>query len=363
MERTCMGCGGHLQNTDPKKPFYTPKKLEEAVDILCQRCFKMRHYNEVIPSYLSEADYQNIVSKIALEKALVVMVVDLFDLEGSMLPQIHKLTEYNDLIVIANKRDLLPKSVTDARLKHRVMKQLHVNQIKPLDVFLTSAIKRMDIDALIDQVFKYSKGRNIYIVGATNVGKSTLINTFLQASTAFKDTLITVSNTRGTTQGFIPIPFEDQILYDTPGLFNKNHLGHLLSEKSYQMIQPKKEIKPSIFQLKAGQTLWLTGLVRLDFNQGEEASFVIYMNNTLKVHRQKTENADEFYEKHKFTLLSPPTIDDQDISLKPHRFMTKHNVKTDLVIPGLGFITIKGKTTVTLHAPVGITPYQREAII
>ena len=38
----CMGCGSILQNTDPSAEGY----VRDLSKDLCERCFKIRHYNE-----------------------------------------------------------------------------------------------------------------------------------------------------------------------------------------------------------------------------------------------------------------------------------------------------------------------------
>lgn len=50
----CPGCGAAIQFEDPKKPGYIPRevyerRLEEGREILCQRCFRMKHYGKLEP--------------------------------------------------------------------------------------------------------------------------------------------------------------------------------------------------------------------------------------------------------------------------------------------------------------------------
>ena len=53
-------------------------------------------------------------------------------------------------------------------------------------------------------------GRNVYIVGVTNVGKSSLINALLKHYGTGDDTLITTSEFPGTTLDLIEIPLDNQ---------------------------------------------------------------------------------------------------------------------------------------------------------
>ncbi|MBS2634289.1 hypothetical protein KFY46_26625, partial [Salmonella enterica subsp. enterica serovar 1,4,[5],12:i:-] len=67
-----------------------------------------------------------------------------------------------------------------------------------------------------------------------------------------------------------------------------------------------KEIKPKTYQLNAGQTLFLGGLGRFDFIDGDKQGFTAFFDNNLKLHRTKLDGADAFYDKHVGSLLMPP---------------------------------------------------------
>ena len=71
----------------------------------------------------------------------------------------------------------------------------------------------------MEKIEQHRKGRDVYVVGVTNVGKSTLINAIIQEITGDKD-IITTSRFPGTTLDKIEIPLDDgSYIYDTPGLF------------------------------------------------------------------------------------------------------------------------------------------------
>ena len=364
-ELHCIGCGSIIQSVDTTKPGYVPqsKLSEENEDIVCRRCFRLKNYNEVTPLKITSDDYFNIISEIGYKKALIVMIIDIFDIEGSLIPQIPKLTNYNDLIIIANKTDLLPKSMKEPKLLHHLRKIIADNEIKPLDVYLMSAVKYKNIDFIIDNIVKKARGKDIYIVGATNVGKSTFINTLLKSYADSKKDVITVSFFAGTTLNLIKIPFGDNFIIDTPGLINDNQITHYLSPKALKVVTPKKEIKPKVFQLDDNQTLFFGGLARLDFLKGERTSFICYNSEFIKIHRTKLEKADELYKNQIKVMLTPPFENDDDFPLKGHTFNMKSFKKQDIVLPGLGFVTVSGNIKVKVYTRSNTTPYIREALI
>src|SRR5690606_25078091 len=148
--------------------------------------------------------------------------------------------------------------------------------IKVLDVFLISSAKGAGIDDLKAAIEYHRNDQDVYVVGTTNVGKSTFINTLIKQSTGHKD-IITTSYFPGTTLGFIQIPLdESSSLIDTPGIVNKQQIAHYLSPKDLKIVTPRKEIKSRVYQLNDRQTLFFGGLARLDFIKGDRQSFICY---------------------------------------------------------------------------------------
>lgn len=357
----CIGCGSKIQTEDKEKAGYIPpSKLEEDKEnIVCHRCFRLRHYNEIIPSTVTTDDYYEILSSIGREDALVVKIIDLFDLEGSMMPELAKLTNHQELIILLNKRDLLPKSINNNKLLHRLKKTFSENNLKPTKVFVMSAAKKHNIDEIAQYLEEHQNNRNIYVVGASNVGKSTFLNALIRSFTDITQDVITVSQQAGTTQNVIEIPFLEKSIIDTPGLINEHQFLAYLDQEAMKIVIPKKEIKPRVFQLNPGQTLFFGGLVELNYLEGEQNSFACYVNHLLNIHRTKTENVEQLKDTHKDDQFFYPTTNGDKV--KTHTYRLSGN--EELVFPGLGFISIKhpGKVAVTLDAR--ITPVLREKLV
>ena len=211
------------------------------------------------------------------------------------------------------------------------------------------------------------KGRDVYVVGVTNVGKSTLINAIIKEITGEKD-IITTSRFPGTTLDKIEIPLDDgSYIFDTPGIIHRHQMAHYLGDKNLKYISPKKEIKPKTYQLNPEQTLFLAGLGRFDFISGDKQGFTAYFDNNLKLHRTKLAGADVFYDKHVGSLLTPPS--DKELAEFPklvrHEFTIKD--KMDVVYSGLGWIRIKASQAnpvkIAAWAPEGVAVLLRKALI
>lgn len=366
-EIKCIGCGSTLQSEDSNKSGYLPKSaLEKAMknedsDVYCQRCFRLRHYNEIMPVEENNDDFLALLNSIGEKNALVVNVVDLFDFSNSLIPALKRFIGGNEYVLVGNKIDLFPKNTKESKVKDWMRQESNRNGLQPEKIFLVSAAKKRNLEDLINFLAKKGKKKDIYFVGTTNVGKSTLINAIISARSELKD-VITTSKFPGTTLDAIKIPLSDgHYLIDTPGIMSKNQLASHLTGKELEMVEPKKPLKPATYQLKPGQALFLAGLGRFDFLEGEPAGVTVYAARDLYIHRTKLENADAFYEKHKEDLLLPPDPNDDLGPMKGQTFAPK--AKSDILFGGVGFITVPKDIVVKAYTPDGIGLGIRRALI
>lgn len=365
-EIRCIGCGSVLQDQDPKAAGFLPasalkKAQTSAAAVYCKRCFRLRHYNEVTPVAVHQDDFLKTLGQLDKTQALIVNVVDLFDFNGSLLTSLPRFIGKNDFILVGNKADLFPHNLRQSKLKDWLRQQANKHGLYPKKIFLLSAKSNNGLDDLVAYLDKAGKTKDIYFAGVTNVGKSTLVNAILKQASG-EGQLITTSGYPGTTLAQIEIPLASgHKLVDTPGILSDRQLASRLSPASLKLVTPKKQLKPKTYQLLPGQTLFISGLARIDFLQGQSTSFVVYCARDLVVHRTKTANADTFYEKHQGELLKPPTPGDKLPALRPQDYSSHE--KSDLLLGGLGFVTIPAGVTVRSYTPGGIGQGIRRALI
>ncbi|MBU8879469.1 ribosome biogenesis GTPase YqeH [Bacillus sp. FJAT-29790] len=362
---TCIGCGVKIQTEDPATLGYAPKSALEKETIICQRCFRLKNYNEVQDVNLTDDDFLKILNEIGKSDALIVKIVDIFDFNGSWLPGLHRFVGNNKILLVGNKVDLLPKSVKPNKLINWMKQEAKGLGLKPEEVFLVSAAKGQFINEVAEAIDEYREGKDVYVVGCTNVGKSTFINRILKEVTGEGD-VITTSHFPGTTLDIIEIPLSDgKALVDTPGIINHHQMAHFVDKRDLKVITPKKEIKPKVFQLNEGQTLYFGGLARFDYLTGGRRSFVCHFSNELNIHRTKLEKADELYENHAGELLTPPRKEQMETfpELVKHEFSIKEG-KTDIVFSGLGWITVNEPgAKVAAYVPRGVHALVRKSLI
>ncbi|WP_404443855.1 ribosome biogenesis GTPase YqeH [Sutcliffiella horikoshii] len=361
----CIGCGVAIQTENPDGLGYAPPSSLNKEAVICKRCFRLKHYNEIQDVSLTDDDFIRILNSIGHTQGLVVKIVDIFDFDGSWLPGLHRFVGNNKVLLVGNKVDLLPKSVKPNKVINWMKQAAKELGMKPEDVFLISADKGTGVKELAQAIEDYRDGKDVYVVGCTNVGKSTFINRIIREFSG-EENVITTSQFPGTTLDMIDIPLDNGAsLFDTPGIINRHQMAHFIDKTELKVISPKKEIKPKIFQLNEAQTLFFGGLARFDYVKGGRNSFTCYVSNDLYIHRTKLENADHVYKEHLGDLLQPPGKDyvESFPELVAHEFTIKEE-KTDIVFSGLGWVTINEPgIKVVAHVPKGVGVMVRKSLI
>jgi len=197
-------------------------------------------------------------------RSLIVLLIDLLDCSGSMLSQsVRDIVGGNPIIAVGTKMDLLPKEVAirsdtdqdsffDWFEDSLVFKKLSV-----VSMHVVSAKTKEGMDEVVADIKKQRLGRDVYIVGAANVGKSAFVRAFVKemssatskqfdpmASTKAKR-LPVESSMPGTTLSSIPLEVfqSGEVLYDTPGLHIHHRLPHILTPDENKLLHPKKKIQ------------------------------------------------------------------------------------------------------------------------
>ena len=332
-EKRCGGCGVVLQDENVLQEGYTTS-LENDI---CQRCFRMKNYGEYQVVAKSNEEYLEILKGVGSTKDLVLYVTDLLNLEEDIL----KIREYinNKMILVLNKKDILPKSVKEEKL----IKYFEENNVYFEEIIVVSVEKNINIDYLLKRIKYFQTTKNVYVVGHTNAGKSTLINKLIKNYSENNLQELTMSPLPSTTLNTVKIEINDYLtLIDTPGLVDMGSLINFVDKDMLKKINPKKEIKPRTYQLRKNQSLVIEDIIRIDYIEGEKNSFTLFVSNDLKVKRIN-------YKRDDLKNLNKTTYD------------VKYD--TDLVITGLGFIKIVDKGIIDVYLDKSVNSFLRDSLI
>lgn len=333
-EKRCSGCGVILQEENILQEGYTTNIEND----LCQRCFRMKNYGEYQVIAKSNEEYIEILKKVGETNDLVLYITDLLNLERN-IQEIRNIIS-NRMILVLNKKDVLPKSVKEEKL----IKYLETNDIHFEEVIVISTAKNYNIDYLLKRIKHFQMSKNVYVVGHTNAGKSSLINKLIKNYSDNTQEL-TMSPLPSTTLNMVSIDINEYLtLIDTPGLIDNGSILSHVSEEMVKKISPKKEIKPRTYQIKKNQSIIIEDLIRIDYVEGDKNSFTVFVSNDLKVRRL-------------LNLFNNTELKDKN--------KTTYNVKydEDLVINGLGFIKIVNKGIIDIYIDKDVETYTRKSLI
>ena len=240
----CSGCGAHLQCHDSKFPGFLPVELfasaksdNDLRELRCQRCYIMKKYDVALKVTVSPEDYPKTITHLKEKRAIIILIVDLTDFPGSVWPDI--LTELGPnkrILLVGNKIDLLPADSNQylKRIEQSMVKTFkekcskyceeHTIDMNPgvktpeiVSSILISARTGFNVEVLIDKIYSFwnqnwkEVGGDIYLIGTTNVGKSSLFNILVDSdlckiSAQDRINKAMISTVPGTTLNLLKFP-------------------------------------------------------------------------------------------------------------------------------------------------------------
>lgn len=348
--RKCKGCGAVLQTTDKNALGYTPKEDSEY----CQRCFRLIHYDDLQVSMRTGISPDAVLSEIEKMDCLVLWVVDLFDFEAGMIPGLQRKIGNKDILLVTSKRDILPETLSHEKIARFVFSRLKDFGISIRGLIITSKEERLGAEEVKEAVKMYAKGRKVVVMGKANAGKSTLMNSLLG------ENVLTMSRYPGTTLEFNEMQIDGIAYVDTPGIEIDSSILMEMREEDLKTIVPSRTIKPMIYQVNRNQSFFIGGVARIDLFECDHASCVFYISNSMHIHRCKTENAENMWNKHYGELFTPIPMHNEFKSYSKH----KDKDKIDIVIDGLGWICVSGQIqSIQVRAPKNVNVTFRKALL
>ena len=321
----CTGCGVLLQDTNKEKLGYTTNLKNN----LCERCFRIRNYNEYSKVLKDNEDYIKILKNIN-KNDLVVLVVDLFN-----FCNLNEISNYlkNDILLVLTKRDLIPRSCYN----EKILNYFDSFNLNIKDKIIVSSKKNYNMDLVFEKINELKTSENVYVVGYTNSGKSTLINKIIY-NYSDNNNVITTSNLPSTTIDSIEIKVNNELtLIDTPGLLTKGDIIDYVDKNMLKKIIPNKEIRPITYQITKKCSISVEDILRLDV---EDINFTMYTSNNLKI--------EKIFKEKETNLIK------KQIKVKKGK---------DLVVQGLTFITFNKDVELTLYIMEGVNIYTRDKFI
>lgn len=307
----CIGCGAILQADFQDKVGYIPKEKIKT-EKLCERCFRLIHYNDLKSVVLPTNDIVEVVNK---KGSFAFFLVDLLNMNGEVIETFKRLKIPKTLIV--SKIDYIPKYIKKEKIKTWLKEEYKIED----EILFLSAAKNVNMSAIVNTLQKYNQ-KEAYLLGYTNAGKSTLVNRLKE------DASITTSIVPNTTIDYMKIPLSDgYFLIDSPGFQYQNPIYENKDSVFLKKMSPKTFIKPITYQLKKGASLIIEDTLRIE-NNSDKCNLTLYMSNLLEIKKvyEKNEEIKEY---------------------KSQEYTIKKN--EDIVVQGLGFINVKSNCQLKIY--------------
>lgn len=122
-------------------------------------------------------------------------------------------------------------------------------------------------------------------------------------------------------------------LYDTPGVIQNEQIINFLTSEELLLALPKKTLWPRVFYILPGQTLFLSGLGRIDYIGGaSEMRLSVFASEKLSILITNTEKADHIFQQCLGTeLINVPRGDTKRIQDFPP--LVRHKEKISVSNP------------------------------
>ncbi|KAH7855084.1 hypothetical protein Vadar_021050 [Vaccinium darrowii] len=397
---SCYGCGAPLQISETDAPGYVDpqtyelkKKHHQLRKVLCGRCQLLSHGHMITAvgghggysggkQFVSAEELREKLSHLRHENALIVKLVDVVDFNGSFLARVRDLAGANPIILVVTKVDLLPKGTDLNCVGDWVVEATMKKKLNVTSVHLTSSKSLVGIAGVVSEIQREKKGRDVYILGSANVGKSAFINALLKMM-SYKDPVAAAaqkykpiqSAVPGTTLGPIQIDafMGGGKVYDTPGVHLHHRQAAVVHTDDLPALAPQSRLRGRSFpnsqltldECTAGKigsnglngfSIFWGGLVRIDVLKAlPQTCLTFYGPKALQIHLVPTTEADEFYQREVGNRLTPPTgkeLGDNWRGLETQRQLQiicedARRPARDVAISGLGWIAVE---------PIGRSP-------
>jgi ribosome biogenesis GTPase A len=228
--------------------------------------------------------------------------------------------------------------------------------------------------------------RNVFVVGSTNAGKSTLVNSLLKRKyiVPLKTkslASVTASSYPGTT--LAPIPFglmgpsvsvvsgerkqkriKKCALFDCPGVIQSGHLNHMLNFAELKNVQIQSKIQPIQLKVRSGQHLLLGALGSIQLLSDLSVWATCFTSKRISLHVTASDNFESLLSDKVGSVIYPPfrpermkelpKWNSREIEFDPGELpKNKYRSVFDIWFSGLGWVNIqaRGKGKIRVQSP------------
>lgn len=349
----CYCCGAVLQSKNKEEEGFIEKellKLEDANErvLYCHNCYeKMKAINTGMLESDTDDEILRILNDAVATDALLIWVVDLFQFNGTLNPEVVKKAKKLDVVVLGTKYDLFPKRIKPETMCSFLRDRFNEVGIDPVAVKVFGNTENIDPKDLLKKMEILRKGHDVYMVGTLASGKTSIINRLLKGYTNKSKRTIATEEYPGTSVKVLEIPLSNSsFFYELPGFsLNTSVLGKVEKEVK-NIILPKKEIKMQKLVINEGDTMCVGSLAAFTLVKGRVTTFHFYGAEGNEVKRVSTKKLSRFLKENcvkrnlrpvseRFSAFTDYDVFEYD--------MERDGKEHDIAITGLGWMRFEGR--------------------
>lgn len=364
--RKCYNCGAVLQSDDPKKEGYVKKEVLENGSqsfLFCDHCFELERFSPKTGEPNVGEELLEIVRDAKKRDALLVYVINLFSFEASFSQKINEIIKDMNILVVANKFDLLPKDTDEEETREYVAHRFRAGGIslEKDNIVIANAFDDDTARNIITQIYELKNGKDVYILGSYMAGKTTLISSFLRVYKNLSQGNIVTQEYPGTNTRVLQLPLSPRtMMYEIPSIPINNSILNYLDSLTMKKIYVTDPVKEREFSLSEGQVLYFGGLAFIELVEGKRTALRCYLAEKIQLKKNSAKRSEEkFVSLVNKKVLKPvcskiKTVKDMDIfEIK----ITESNYR-DIGIQGLGWFNFLAKDqTFRIYVPRGVSIY------
>ncbi len=360
----CYHCGAILQcENENEKGYIIPESLHRATPIqiiYCDRCFEtMKAFNNSELEQKVDQEVLKILDDAYATDALIIWVVDLFSFNGTLNSEIAKKVKKLNVIVVGNKRDLFPANVKEESLVEYLVETFNAYGIKPKSVRLLGAANKIDSKELIDSMNVARKGHDVYMIGNSTSGKTSIINRAMKGFENKTSRQIKTITYPGTSVNVLEIPLSrSSFFYELPGISQTTSATGKLEKDVIRQIVPKKAVKVITRSMSAGDALMVGSLAAFEVIKGKATNYRFYSAEGVETRKVQSKKLDDYINENNIRRFARP-VSERLVSFLDYDMLeyAMENDKKwhDIAIEGLGWLSfIAQGQMIRVRLPKGV---------
>ncbi len=360
----CYHCGAILQcENEDEKGYIIPESLHRATPIqiiYCDRCFEtMKAFNNSELEQKVDQEVLKILDDAFATDAMIIWVVDLFSFNGTLNSEIANKVKKLNVVVVGNKRDLFPMNLKDDSLVEYLVDRFNAYGIKPKSVRLLGAANKIDSKELIDAMNTARKGHDVYMIGNSTSGKTSIINRAMKGFENKTSRQIKTITYPGTSVNVLEIPLSrSSFFYELPGISQTTSATGKLEKDVVRQIVPKKAVKVITRTMSAGDALMVGSLAAFEVIKGKTTNYRFYSAEGVETRKVQSKKLDDYINENNIRRFARP-VSERLVSFLDYdmfEYAMENDKKWhDIAIEGLGWLSfIAQGQMIRIRLPKGV---------